>query len=956
MSNPLSEEIEALLAFSTKTERHAWITNHFPRPDKTLIKGLREEAYRRERINPRTSVQIARIVSEIAQLWQDRQTEGVALHIKADAHHLLGEQTQALEVYEQAVALYQNLGLEHEAARVAVGQFATMKDVGLYEESLSVAEWAGKIFRQVDDQLALGKLLLNRGNIYARLDRYDEARSCYIEARTIFTTLDDKRYLAITDVNDANVLSTIDDFRQAESLYLEARGYFEAETMISVAAQVDDNLAYLYFAQGQYQRALILFNKARAVFVNQRDAVKVAYVDFHRSDIYLALNLWQEALEMARAARPTFETANMTWETARLWLNEGAALARIQNQSPHAALDNARRIFDQENNIVWRAITDLYQATFDWRCGNFDVAREKVRLIQHVFEESGLHSQAAQCQIIQGEIALRTHHPALAADHFTQGLTQLENFNLPAVSFACHFGLGRAHQQQKTHHSAHHHLQQAIKDIERLQIAIGAEDYKIAFLNDKLQVYQTHALHCLAINTPEAIHEAFQTIERAKSRTLLDALVKTETTSPQIPADTDQQIELKRLKDELNWLYNHLNTPQTDGGIRSPQQVTNLTQAVTEREQSLSRLLTGWQTPDLDSVPNNPIWIVSPQQIQAVLPADTMVLEFYTANEQIIAFGISREVIWTRTLPDISCSEAADLLGELRFQIQKLNYGPDYRKRHKHKLQQSIDDCLFRWYKSLITPIESLLTAQSLIIIPHGLLHYVPFHTLFNGNSYLIDQKTISYAPSATILHRLLTAPKEDISSAAPLIMSLPDDTIPHARTEAEAIAGLFPNAQTCIGPQATASKLLNNGSKPAFLHLATHAAFRADNPLYSAIKLADTWVSVNDIYNIPNVAPLVTLSACETGRNQINGGDEFMGLARGFFSAGAKSLVVSLWAVDDNSTTELMTTFYHAIKNGEPVNQALQTAQLAIKSRLPHPYYWASFILTGNPQIRLTH
>ncbi len=113
--------------------------------------------------------------------------------------------------------------------------------------------------------------------------------------------------------------------------------------------------------------------------------------------------------------------------------------------------------------------------------------------------------------------------------------------------------------------------------------------------------------------------------------------------------------------------------------------------------------------------------------------------------------------------------------------------------------------------------------------------------------------------------------------------------------------------------------------------------------------------MTVNDIYGLADSAPLVTLSACETGRSQVAVGDELVGLCRGFFSAGARSLVVSLWTVDDNSTARLMRRFYEELRAGRPVNQALRTAQLAIKAEMGHPYYWAPFILTGDVHTRLS-
>lgn len=922
------------------------------------MRALREEADRRKRDNPCTALLVAQAVIDTAAVWQNQQTKAVALHIEAEARRLLSQHKAALDLFKRAASLYRALGLELEAARVAVGQIDTMMYLGQHEEALTLANWASDIFHVAGDQLSLGKMVMNQGNIFARLGHFAQARDSHAKARTIFTALDDDHHLAMTNLNDAITLTFLDDFRQAESMFKQARDHFESEKMASAVAQVDLNLAYLYFAQGSYQRALATFNQARGVYAAQDNEADIAYVDMHRSDTYLALNLWHEALQWARLARPVFEKAGMQWETALLWLNEAAALAHLDDDtSPADALDKARQVFLRERNEVWLAATDLYQAIFDWRSGALESAREHALRARDAFSQAvrqvGLHSRVAQCEIVLGEVALAEGEIEHAAKHFKQGLERLEHTDVPAVCFACLYGLGRTEQLKGEIETALEYYRWAVAVIERLQAAIGAEDYKIAFLSDKLQVYEALIMLSMDVGTPEALNEAFETVEQAKGRALLDALAREPVGETDFPAEAALLAEMEHVRSELNWYYNRLNMPQPEGEAPSVEAVKRLTEAIARRERALKKLLNRWRSPDLAAAPRNPIWTVMPDQIKAALPTDALLLEFYTARDQVIAFGLDRETMWTQQLPT-SCSQVADGLAQLRFQINKFGYGPAYRGRHAGALRQGTDESLRRLYDALLAPIAERLTAQTVIIVPHGVLHYVPFQALFDGQHYVIEKKTISYAPSATILHRVLTS-EEGTNGRPPLIVGLPDETIPQARAEAEAIAALFPEADVHLGERATVESLMRNQERPLFLHLSTHATFRADNPLFSALKLADGWVSVNDLYGMAGSAPLVTLSACETGRSQVAVGDELVGLCRGFFSAGARSLVVSLWMVDDSSTARLMTRFYEELRAGQPVNHALATAQLAIKEEKGHPYYWASFILTGDINMHLT-
>jgi CHAT domain-containing protein len=178
---------------------------------------------------------------------------------------------------------------------------------------------------------------------------------------------------------------------------------------------------------------------------------------------------------------------------------------------------------------------------------------------------------------------------------------------------------------------------------------------------------------------------------------------------------------------------------------------------------------------------------------------------------------------------------------------------------------------------------------------------------------------------------------------------------LPHALQEARSVAALL-GGQLLVEDQATLTELERIAPQCRILHLAAHGDFRPDNPLFSGLCLSDGWLTTLDIFNLRLQASLVTLSACQTGRNVIGGGDELLGLMRAFLSAGAASLVLSLWAVEDRSTAQLMETFYQELAEGSPKGQALRCAQLQFlqkpgKQELAksHPYFWAPFFLVGN-------
>lgn len=938
-----------LISLETESEQKEWLTLHTPTRNDQLIAALEAESARRIRKDPKSAESIIKIIALTAELWSDQEIVAKAMYLDATAHWALGEHKVALALYEAAMNLYQSLALPLEAARVGVGRLNAMMYLGQNEEALALADQIEKSFNEHQDQLALAKLMINRGNIAFRLSNYRDALTAYQSAQTLFSQLGDTQYVAMAQVNAASMQMMLDQFDEAQQLLQAARQTFVDLNLDGTIALTDHNLAELSFYQGNYQEALRIFNRAKTIFVAQENDVDAAYVDLYRTDIYLALNLWSEALLLAQETRPVFEEAEMMWEVGRLWLNEAVALAHLGNgRSPANALAAARTTFQAENNQIWLAAADLYEATFARLAHQHDLALARAQQAAAIYEQAEMPSHLAQCFTILGDVLIQQEAWPEAEQMFQHALHQIEGSTLSAILYACHFGLGQIALQQNDVPAARQHLQLSIQAVEHLQATIGAEDYKIAFLSDKMRVYEAYVLLCLQQGDEAGLNEAFETVEKAKSRALLDLLAREIKTSKRTEAESELLAQLDKLKRELNWYYNRLNGGQ-DNQERTLQQKVALTTAVSEREAQLSKLLNDWRQPDLATAPNNPIWTVNVRELQKSLPADTLLLEYFISGEQIILFGLTNDTIWSHYF-ELSATEAKELLGQYRFQINKFRYGAAYRQQYAGTLLKTTNHTLQELFEGLLDPVSDRLTNPNLIIIPHGVLHYIPFHALFDGEQYLIDHKSISYAPSATILFRLLNQ-RDTAVANPPTIIGLDDPSIPFAQQEAEYIAALFPEAELYLADAANMELMQENQMQGAFLHLATHATFRKDNPLFSALKFADGWLNVNDIYDLTHIPPLVTLSACETGRYQIAVGDELMGLCRGLISAGARSIIVSLWMVEDEATSSMMQEFYAKLQEGKLINAALRAAQLKIKERKPHPYYWAPFVLLGQTQ-----
>jgi CHAT domain-containing protein len=320
-------------------------------------------------------------------------------------------------------------------------------------------------------------------------------------------------------------------------------------------------------------------------------------------------------------------------------------------------------------------------------------------------------------------------------------------------------------------------------------------------------------------------------------------------------------------------------------------------------------------------------------------------VEYYSTGDRLIAAVISHagmEIVSVSVM-----SRVQNLLELLRFQLSKFRMGSAYTLRFVDPMQRAVESHLEQLYNELIAPLRSLLAGyRHVVFVPHGQLHFLPFHALRNEGKYLCDDFTISYAPSATIF--ALCQQKRPKANSRTCVFGIADQNAPEIDREVKAVAEMLPGAELLSGGEATAGALRERGPSAGLLHIATHGTYRQDNPMFSGIRLGDGYLYLYDLYQMRIPARLVTLSGCATGMNVVAEGDELLGLQRGLFCAGAATLLLSLWDVHDETTAELMSSFYsHFISSGDMAG-SLGLAMRKIRDQHPHPYYWAPFFLTG--------
>jgi CHAT domain-containing protein len=550
--------------------------------------------------------------------------------------------------------------------------------------------------------------------------------------------------------------------------------------------------------------------------------------------------------------------------------------------------------------------------------------------------------------LLLARIQLDRGDTARARQACLKAIARLESEETPALRYQAWFVLGGIEEALGDPEAAYRAYLQAHRHLENLRSHLQAEEMKIAFLKDKLEVYEALVRMCLSGQEPRrSAEKAFAYIEQAKSRSLADLIAFR---SQGLPASrrTERALveQVNALRGELNW---HSRTIQRlEGRSANPMnpQLLNVRRAARECEKRLVEALARVRVEDAEYASLQNAGSAPIETIRASLPEDALLLEYYRVGGQFFVCALSRRSL--KIVPLGPVSEMRRALQLLRFQLSKFRLGTEYVRTFHEGLLDATRAHLREFYEGLMAPVEGLIAhAGHLIIAPHDFLHYLPFHALIDSRGrYLDDRVSSSRTPSASVYH--LCSTKEGNTAGGSLILGIPDPAAPHILDEVRTVSRALPGPELFLGAKATHQVLREKGPGARFIHIATHGHFRQDNPMFSSIRLGDSYLSLFDLYQLNFTCELITLSGCGTGLNVVVGGDELLGLVRGLLYAGAQGALVTLWDVNDRSTAEAMRLFYEAMGSHPNKAEALRHAAREIRNHYPHPFYWAPFVLLG--------
>jgi CHAT domain-containing protein/tetratricopeptide (TPR) repeat protein len=815
-----------------------------------------------------------------------------------------------------------------------------------------------------DKQKDLALVANNLGALYENTGRYQEAETYYQQAIDIRRTLTDTismGYYAASLNNMANLYALMKRYTAAEQLYLEAIEKTEAlfgDEHFEYAATLN-NLAVFYFRIKAYKKAIPLYEKVLDIRKTTFGVENADYATslFNLGDVYNALEDYSKALEYQE------EAAQLLKQT--LGANHLRYLAKSVNLcKTYEGLgqeENARSLYKilkenwqkigQENNPLFSDLINNY-ADFERKNGDTTTAMKLLR--EALFLNIG--SEAFDFQ----KAETYNYRLPLRAVRSLQIIASILSEQAPKKAFSI------LKQAANINFSARQQFQQKGD-----QLNVLASNSKVVEqsldLGTKEHTASTNAM-------------LFELVEMNKSVLLADVLQATQNKQLGNLADSIAQkrsalqIELAQLKKSL------LTTNATEKTSALRVKYNGVIQQMNELQEEIKQKYPKYYNAQFDRSS------VDISSIQRKLSKETALISYFVGEKQSYVFLITRDSSILQPIP-LSRKRFNDQLKKLRQSLSDYKYIIKEKKRAKADYIKSA-----HWFYKHFIPsyIAEQQRIKKLIIIPDDGLGHLPFEVFltkdvedqlkYNEMPYLMHSYEISYHYSCKLWKQKQAEGKTKAlklsafaasygqeggeqlrSQRAVHLRNLRDalSDLPAAQAEVKALNDRF-KGQFYYGEAASESNFKETIKEASVIHLAMHGLLNVNHPMLSSLafsedgdSLEDNFLQAWEIAQLNLEAKLVVLSACETGFGKFQQGEGVMSLARSFMYAGVPSLVVSLWQVNDASTSVIMQNFYQHLAKGENKAEALRNAKLAYltsaEDLAAHPAFWSPYILIGD-------
>lgn len=855
------------------------------------------EALRLVEARPRAAQELALAARLQARAEDDRTVLSVAEEALGLAAKKLHEIGVALAHLRAAVRIAERSHLPVRAAEARISLVAVLAYSGDNQAALEEANRAAELLAGAD----AARLHMQRGMVLQRLGRLDEARESYRQALAVFRRTGDTRWEARLLCNRGVMFAYQGAFQLAEADLRRAERLHASLGEEFAATQVRSNLGFVAGRRGDVPAALSWFDLADEYFRGQGMLDAVGLLD--RCEVLLSVRLVAEARQVAGQAVAALERGRMVTDLAeaRLMLSQ-AALLDGDVASARAEAERARRAFAAQGRPAWSALARYASLRASWVGGERSARTlRKASQTATTLGAAGWTVPALDAHVIAARVALELGRLEVARAELAQASRARHRGPVELRSCAWHAEalLRLATGDRRGADSA---LRAGLRILDRYRAALGATDLRVHVSGHGGDLATLGLKLALEDRRPDRVL-TWAERWRASCLRLRPARPSRD------PMLASKMAELRQVASQVE--------EATLAGLNASRLLHRqaaLEETIHRRARHV-RGLTAAGPADLPAV----------DALAAAL-GERVLLELIELEGKL--HGVVIDGRRPRLYDLATVEEVTSELAALRFALRRLAHGHgsaaslEAAERAAAYAAARLDDLLTR-------PLRARLLERPLVVVPTGALHALPWAALPS-----LAGRPLTVTPAAAFWHAAqggvaqagVAGPPRAPASGRTVLVAGPG--LPHAVPEIDALALQYPGATLLRHGHATVERTTAALDGADLAHIAAHGSFRADNPLFSFLQLADGRLTVYDLQALERAPTTLVLSACESGLSSVSPGDELMGLASALFALGTRTLVASVVPVPDAATRPLMLTVHRWLRTGLTPSAALAKAQ----------------------------
>ncbi|MBX7150127.1 CHAT domain-containing protein [bacterium] len=779
---------------------------------------------------------------------------------------------------------------------------------------------------------------------------------------------------------------------------------------LAVAQDADYKKGEKAFKNGQYEQALTSFQSALSQYTSAKNKSGMADANNSIGLVLQMLNQHEQSVENFKNAAMLYSETKNKSGAASAFANWGISAFRVKEallkkskkkfttktigeilafhlkaKQLHEEVKDKIGVGDDLNNIA----TMYYEAGFYQEAA--DYLNQALKMHQEMAYKGGIATDLANL----ARIYYKTDDRANAIKFYQKSAEIFDEIGDREGAWKTYSFIGvmyeasakendilkKADAANNDRLAAIKALKKAVNHIENLRGSFTNQEYFDSFLKNKGPVYRR--LIALFKKTNN-LGEALQYLERSKAKMSNDII----NAGGIEVADKEEQVQIEKVE-ELQQQNEEIEKQLAEEKAKplekqDKEKIDNLSQTLTKNQGDFNALMIDLETkyPNIYQVVKvDPIQL---SDLQKQLSDDVVLLEYFPADDALYIFMITRDKIEAKSVP-VSAKELDSLVNKYRYYISDVtsllkrgrfdtkmtNWKPEgagdnrFYERHTKPMRE----IMVKLYDYLILPVWDTIKddkIKTVTVIPAASLYYVPFQCLATETqdgdiSFLIEKKSVNYLTAATLMD--LVSAKKNKGIGSVLVFGNPDGSLPGAEEEAKVIQAAYSNAKLYKNQDATKDKAKSYSNSYDVVHFATHGFLSSDEPQKSFLLMApnaakneDDKLTISEILKLPlkDKNELIVLSACNTSMGKSATGVELISLSRAFAIAGAPTTVATLWPVDDESTKIIMINFYDGLKKGLTKSEAMRQAQIALIHKGDfhiHPFFWAPYVMIGNPK-----